>query len=105
MLRLLLKYPDKCIFLPDKKYLYYRYHDSNTAHEEPLKLRVEIFDVLVNMLPQYMQNLEDRAYVESTLERLDHIKNQLQTEVEMLRRITKPLRWLYLKYWKLRYLS
>lgn len=56
---ILQRYPKQSMLLPEKQYLGYRIHGSNTISEAPIKVNKEVFDILLYHIWELAQNKKD----------------------------------------------
>jgi glycosyltransferase involved in cell wall biosynthesis len=119
VLRVLARYPDKFIYISDKKYLSYRLHGANTIRESINAVHIETLRLLLEMTPEFIENSSDKARVQAVIKYMEHIDESLIADLEtkyqqletknqqiddilntMSWKITAPLRWLYGMYLK-----
>jgi len=103
ILRALIKYRDRFLFLKDKKYLFYRLHGRNTIKESPLQSHVETMDILLRRIPDFIYSEKDKASVETALKSIQDLYLHMFFLVRGMEntrswKITAPLRWLFEKY-------
>jgi glycosyltransferase involved in cell wall biosynthesis len=100
--RALLRYPENFLYISDKKFLSYRRHGTNTIEESFTEVHIEILKLLLKMTPEFMQNKNDRARVESALNYIERINESLFPELRQ--RDIRILHFLYTMHWKIKVL-
>ncbi len=75
VLRSILEYRDKFHALTDEKHLLYRVHSQNTLKQYPAAARLEVFELLINFLPDFMQDKKNKDLLNS----IKHIFTESQT--------------------------
>jgi len=92
LLRILSLFPDGVAFLPEPL-LHYRVHDGNTVRENPARVEIETFRVLLEHLPEFMTCENDRAIVGAYREQLSRMDYVLNDTDVMLQKIFSTLSW------------
>lgn len=103
ILRALIRYRDRFLFLDDKKYLFYRLHGKNTIKESPLQSHVETVDILLKRILDFIHSERDKTSAETALKSIQDLYMHafyLVKGMENTRswKITAPLRWLFERY-------
>lgn len=101
ILRALAAFPDRIVYLP-QPLLSYRVHNRNTITENPAKVDIETFKVLMLHLPSLMCCGEDRAVIEALCGQVDRMSYVMEDADAMLAKVfnsrswklTAPLRYL-----------
>ncbi len=81
LLRALLRYKSKFLYLDNQQLLFYRIHNTNTINESRIGRESETFTLLINKLPSFISNNNDRTKIESTLNFLQAINDNLNNEI------------------------
>lgn len=74
VLRILLRYPEKFIFIADKKKLYYRWHEMNTIKESSSEVIRETLEVIIKYIPEFIGEKEKKEHLDYAM---NHILNEI----------------------------
>ncbi|MEQ9620305.1 MAG: glycosyltransferase [Deltaproteobacteria bacterium] len=77
VLRVLLKYPDKFLYVSDKKYLSYRLHGANTIRESITAVHIEVLRLLLEKTHEFIQNESDRIRAKAALKYIKHMDEDI----------------------------
>lgn len=80
ILRVLHRYPDKFVYLSDKKLLSYRLHETNTISDSSTMPRIETLKLLFEQSPEFMNNNEDKILLKTVLTNMRALNNYLVWE-------------------------
>lgn len=92
ILRTLAAFPDSIVYQPEPL-LSYRVHGRNTITENPAKVDIETFKVLMMNLPSLMCCLEDRATAEAFQDQVNRMNYVMEDADAMLTKVFNSRSW------------
>lgn len=92
ILRTLAAFPDRIVYIPEPL-LSYRVHNRNTITENPAKVDIETFKILMLHLPSLMCCGEDRAVIEALCGQVDRMSYVMEDADAMLAKVFNSRSW------------
>ena len=81
LLKCLLKLENSLMYLDESQYLYYRIHENNTIREKSMIPRIEVYNLLSKMAPEFINDQNDIIKVQIGLNYLKRLHDVLAKDV------------------------